>query len=287
MNRRSLGHSGLSVSAIGLGGMPMSIQGRPETAQSIRVICMALDNGINFIDTANVYCLDDDDIGHNERLIALAIKEWGGSTPVLVATKGGMARPKGEWTNNGDPRHLKKACEASLKALGTECLDLYQLHDPDDHVPFSDSVGALKALQQRGEIRHVGLSNVSVAQIKEAQGIVEIVSVQNKCNLYDREAFEDGVVDFCEKEGIAFLPYCPVGGFRKHKRTGRDPLLQEIANRNNMNPYQVALIWLLAKSPVIIPIPGASRPESARSSAAVMNRVLSPTDIARIDKMGK
>ncbi|HIE64936.1 MAG: aldo/keto reductase [Nitrospira sp.] len=285
MNRRQLGRSGISVNPIGLGGMPMSIQGRPESAQSIKVICLALDNGIDFIDTADVYCLDDDDIGHNERLIAKAIREWKGGTPVWVATKGGMARSKGEWTTHGEPQHLKKACEASLKALGTDCIDLYQLHVPDDHLPFSDSVGALSELKQEGKIRHVGLSNVSVAQIKEARGIVEIVSVQNKCNLYAREDLEEGVVDYCEKEGIAFLPYSPVGGFRKHKRTGQDPLLQEIADRNNMSPYQVALIWLLAKSPVMIPIPGASRPESARSSAGAMKCALSPEDITQIDRM--
>ncbi len=283
MNRRQLGHSGISVNPIGLGGMPMSIQGRPETVQSIRVICLALDKGIDFIDTADVYCLDNDDIGHNERLIAQAIKEWGGGTPVTVATKGGMNRPNGAWTTKGDPRHLKKACEASLKALDTDCIDLYQLHDPDEHVPFADSVGALSELKQRGKVRHIGLSNVSVSQIKEAQGIVEIVSVQNKCNLYDREAFKEGVVGYCEKEGIAFLPYSPVGGFRKHKRTGRDPLIQEIAGRSNMNPYQVALLWLLAASPVMIPIPGASRLESARSSADAIKHVLSAKDIQRIN----
>ncbi|MBN4054855.1 aldo/keto reductase [Nitrospira defluvii] len=285
MKRRPLGNSGITVNPIGLGGMPMSIQGRPNEAQSIQTICTALDADIDFIDTADVYCLDHSDIGHNEGLIAQAIKKWGGSTPVTVSTKGGMQRPNTAWTTNGDPNHLKSACEASLKALGTDCIDLYQLHAPDDHVPFADSVGALSELKQMGKIRHVGLSNVSVSEIKEAQGIVEIVSVQNKCNVYEREAFEEGVVDYCEKEGIAFLPYSPVGGFRRHKRTGRDSLLQEIAERNRISPYQAVLLWLLAKSPAIIPIPGASCPESAQSSAEAMKLELPPEDIARIDKM--
>lgn len=287
MNRRQLGHSGIAVNPIGLGGMPMSIQGRPDEAQSIRVICAALDNGIDFIDTADVYCMDHTDIGHNERLIVQAIEEWGGSTPVTVATKGGMARPNSAWTTNGHPDHLKSACESSLKALGADCIDLYQLHAPDDAVPFTDSVGALSELKQMGKIHHVGLSNVSVSEIKEAQGIVEIVSVQNECNLYEREAFEEGVVDYCGKEGIAFLPYSPVGGHRRHARTKRNRLLQEIAGRNHMSSFQVALIWLLTKSPVIIPIPGASRPESARGSAEAIKLELLSEDISKIDKMNE
>ncbi|MFQ5598467.1 MAG: aldo/keto reductase [Nitrospiria bacterium] len=284
MNHRKLGNSGISVNPIGLGGMPMSIQGHPDRAQSIKTICTALDNGIDFIDTADVYCLDHNDIGHNERLIAQAIKAWGGSTSVIVATKGGMERPNGSWTTNGRPDHLKKACEASLKALNTDRIGLYQLHAPDDEIPFADSVGALRELKEMGKVRHVGLSNVSVDQIKEAQGIVEIVSVQNECNLYEREAFKEGVVAYCEKKGIAFLPYSPVGGFRRHKRTGRDRALQDIAAHNRMTPYQVALVWLLAKSSVIIPIPGASRPESTRSNAEAMGLRLPADDVAMIDQ---
>lgn len=286
MNPRQIGKSGISVNPLGLGGMPMSIQSRPDEAQSIRTICTALDAGMNFIDTADVYCLDDDDIGHNERLIAKALREWGGASYITVATKGGLARPKGAWTTNGHPDHLKKACEASLKALGTNCIEIYQLHAPDDEVPFAESVGALSELKQAGKIKHVGLSNVSVAEIKAAQQIVEIVSVQNECNLFDRKAFEEGVVDYCEKEGIAFLPYSPVGGHGKHKRRSKDSFLQEIAERNKMTTYQVALLWLLVKSPVMIPIPGASRPESAKSSAAAMSLTLSSEDIAGIDKHG-
>ncbi len=284
MNRRKLGSSGITVNSIGLGGMPMSIQGRPDRAQSIQTICAALDAGIDFIDTADVYCLDHSDIGHNEKLIAEGIKAWGGATPVIVATKGGMERPNAAWTTNGDPKHLKHACELSLVALNTDCIDLYQLHAPDDEVPFADSVGALRELKEMGKIQYVGLSNVSVDQIKEAQGIVEIVSVQNECNLYEREAFDEGVVAYCEKEGIAFLPYSPVGGFRRHKRTGRDALLQNIAERNKISPYQVALLWLLAKSSVIIPIPGASRPENARSSAEAMTLSLSAGNLSLLDQ---
>lgn len=284
MTRRPLGNSGILVQPIGLGGMPMSIQGRPDEARSIRTICAALDAGMDFIDTADVYCLDNDDIGHNEGLIARALREWRGTTPVTVATKGGLQRPKGAWTTHGQPKHLKAACEASLKALGVDCISIYQLHAPDEKVPFAESVGALRDLKQAGKICHVGLSNVSVSEIKEAQNIVEIVSVQNECSLYNREAFDEGVVGYCEKAGIAFLPYSPVGGHRRHGRTPKDPFLQEIAGRNKMTSYQVALVWLLAKSPVMIPIPGASRPESAQSSAAAMQMDLPAEDIAQIDK---
>ncbi len=284
MKPRPLGKSGLFVNPIGLGGMPMSIQGRPDGTRSIRTICAALDAGMDFIDTADVYCLNDEDIGHNERLIAKALREWGGTAKITVATKGGLERPRGAWMENGRPEHLKAACEASLKALGVDCITLYQLHAPDEQVPFAESIGALRDLKQAGKILHVGLSNVSVSEIKAAQKIVEIVSVQNECNLYDRETFEEGVVAYCEKGGIALFPYSPVGGHRRHGRVSDDALLQDIATQHDATPYQVALAWLLAISPVMIPIPGASRPESAQSSAAAMRLQLSPEDIARIDK---
>ncbi len=280
---RELGKSGIWVYPIGLGGMPMSIQGRQGPGQSIRTIFAALDAGINFIDTADVYCLDNSDIGHNERLIVQGIREWQESRPVTVATKGGMERPNGAWTTNGSPEHLKAACEASLKALDMDCITLYQFHAPDDEVPFSDSVGALRDLRQEGKILHVGLSNVSVSEIREAQKIVEIASVQNECNLYVREAFDEGVVSYCEEQGIAFLAYSPVGGHRKHRRVLEDRLLREIAQKHDVTPYQIALAWLLAKSPVMIPIPGASRPENARSSAEAVSIQLSAEEIAQID----
>jgi len=247
--------------------MPMSIVGRPEAAVSHEVIHGAIDAGINFIDTADVYCMNHEDIGHNERLIAEALAQHPRGHEVLVATKGGLERPNGQWTLNAHPDHLLEACDASLRALGTDCISLYQLHAPDPKVPFAESVGALQQLQEMGKIAHVGLSNVTVEQIQEAQGIVDIVSVQNRCNIIDRSAFEEGVVAYCEAQQIAFLPYCPVGGRAQKEALGDHPVLTEIASRFAASPQQVALAWLLQQSPVVIPIPGASKAKNAVSSA--------------------
>ena len=255
----------LTVSCVGLGGMPLSIAGRPDREQAIEVVRAAVDAGITFIDTADVYCLDDGEIGHNERLIAEALE--GVSTEVVVATKGGLHRPGGAWTTDGRPEHLRRACEASLEALGREVIDLYQLHAPDDAVPFSDSVGELARLRDEGKIRHVGLSNVDVPQIEEARGIVDIASVQNRCNLFDTTSFANGVVDYCIEHSIAFLPHSPVGGHRGHARAGSDPELAEIAEQVGASVYEVLIAWLLAVGDEIIPIPGASKISSARSSA--------------------
>lgn len=267
MNTRTFGATGESLPAIGLGGMPMSTQGRPDESRSLRTIAAALEHGMRLIDTADVYCLDHRDIGHNERLIAKALAGAAVRSEVRIATKGGLMRPDGAWTSNGAPAHLRSACEASLKALGVERIWLYQLHAPDERVPFTDSVAALARLRSEGKIAHVGLSNVSAAQLDEAMRIVPIASVQNRCNVEDRRSFEGGVVRRCEALGVAFLPYCPVGGGRGRQRLAGRPDLVRIAAKHGASTYQVLLAWLLAASPVMFPIPGASRPESAISSA--------------------
>ncbi|MCA9540603.1 MAG: aldo/keto reductase [Myxococcales bacterium] len=278
MQRRELGRTGTRVSAIGLGGMPLSILGRPSPPQARDVIAAALAAGVDFIDTADVYCLDHRDIGHNERLIAAALAD-AGRKDVLVATKGGLERPGGAWTLNGHPRHLKAACEASLKALGVEAIALYQLHAPDADVPFIESIGALSRLQEAGKIVHVGLSNVTVEQIDEARREVEIVSVQNRCNVFERQSIAGGVVAHCEREGITFLPYSPVGGHRGHVRVADDAGLGEVAARHKVSPYEVAIAWLMTLGERVIPIPGASKPASIRSSAAAERLMLSDDDL--------
>jgi aryl-alcohol dehydrogenase-like predicted oxidoreductase len=280
MQTRSLGNTGITVSAIGFGAMPLSIAGRPTEKEAIRVIHAALDSGMTLIDTADVYCLDHRDIGHNERLVAQALRAFAGSRAVLIATKGGLERPNGEWTVNGHPRHLRAACEASLKALGVDTIGLYQLHAPDDRVPFADSVGALAELRNAGKIQHVGLSNVSVHHIETAAKITPIVAVQNRCNPFERYAFTTGVVQACAEKGITFLAHSPVGGHRGHSRTESDPTLSLLGARHGLTPYQVCLAWLLAASPAVVAIPGASRPVNARSSAAAASAVLSEDDLA-------
>ncbi|MDP2312928.1 MAG: aldo/keto reductase [Pseudomonadota bacterium] len=282
--RRTIGSSGLTVAPIGLGGMPMSIHGRPSEADALRTIHAALDAGMDLIDTADVYCLDDNDIGHNERLIAKALRERADTTGVVVATKGGLERPAGDWTTNGRPDHLRRACDKSLAALGVTQIQLYQLHAPDDDVPFADSVGALAELRADGKIAHIGLSNVSVEEIEIARAIVPIVSVQNRCNPFDRTAWTDGVVQHCTTHGIAFLPYSPVGGGRGKAKVATDATLLGVGQRHGVSPFQVALAWLLAKSPVMLPIPGASKVASAVDSAAAMKLTLTEADLAELDR---
>lgn len=284
MKTKAIGASELKVGCIGLGGMPLSISGRPDEATGIRVIHAALDSGMTLIDTADVYCLDNNDIGHNEKLIARALREWSGNSgAIVVATKGGLERPGGAWTINAHPDHLKAACHRSLAALGVECIDLYQLHAPDPSVPFADSIGALADLQKAGKVRHIGLSNVDVNYIEQAKTIVEVISVQNRCNPFDRSSFENGVISHCTRNNIAFLPYSPVGGGYGHFHVANDPTLRRIGERHGATPYQVCLAWLLSVSPVMIPIPGASRIASATSSAAAAELLLSDEDIAKLN----
>jgi aryl-alcohol dehydrogenase-like predicted oxidoreductase len=238
---------------------------------------------MTFIDTADAYCIDSSETGYGERLVARALREWGRGE-VLVATKGGKVRPGGAWVDDGRPEHLRAACEASLKALGVSSIFLYQLHVPDRRVYFPDSVGALAELQRQGKIRHIGLSNIDAAQIRQASRIVQVVSVQNHCNVLYRHAFASGVVDACERQGIGFVAYAPVGGQDGRARIASDPTLMAVGARNGVSPQQVALAWLLARSPAIIVIPGASRAESARASAAAADLVLGASDRAELDR---
>ena len=281
--RRSLGPGAPRVTAVGYGGMHLSIQDRPPEDQSIRVIHAALDAGVTLIDTADVYCLDERDIGHNERLIAAALRSWGGQRDeVIVATKGGLTRPGGRWETDGRPEQLRTACERSLRALGTECIDLYQLHSPDPQVPLADSVGALADLQREGKIRWVGLSNVSVPQIWEASSIVPVTTVQNRLNPFFREALSQGVVEYCESRGIGFLAYSPIGGGRLNRKLPTHPVLQPIAKRLGVTPHALVLAWVLATSPAVTVIPSARTVEHALDSVSAAGITLAESDLSAI-----
>ena len=285
MQLRPLGSSGLLVSQIGFGGMPLSITGRPARSEAIKVIHSSLRAGVTLIDTADVYCLDQSDIGHNEKLIAEALAQLpggAGRSDVVVATKGGLQRPGGAWVTDAHPRRLRSACEASLKALRLPVLPLYQLHAVDDAVPLEDSLGALVDLRRQGKIAHIGLSNVGVAEIKRAMAITPIVSVQNRCSVFDRRDFSNGVLALCAAEKIAYLAYSPVGGGRGKGRVADDPTLKAVGARHGVSPFQVALAWLLARSPVLIPIPGATRISSALDSAAAGELQLDADDLAAL-----
>jgi len=273
------------VSAIGLGGMPMSIEGRPERQRSIATIHAALDAGVTFIDTADAYHLHADEVGHNESLIAEALASYGGDTSnVLVATKGGHLRPgDGSWTLNGNPDYLKQACEASLKRLGVDAIGLYQFHRPDPKTPYAESVGAIRDLLDQGKIQMAGISNANPEQIRQSQEILggRLVSVQNQFS----PAFQSSrpELELCDQLGIAFLPWSPLGGISKAGGLGdRFAPFQQVADAHGVSPQQVCLAWMLALSPVVVPIPGSSRPETIRDSAKAPELQLSKDELAQL-----
>ncbi|MBI4500548.1 MAG: aldo/keto reductase [Gemmatimonadetes bacterium] len=291
MKTRKLGPGAAEVSAIGYGGMMISIQGRPPEEQGIRAIHAALDSGATLIDTADVYCLDDGDIGHNERLIAKALKLWSGPRDhIVIATKGGLTRPAGQWHRKADPAHLRQACDCSLEALGVERIDLYQLHAPDSNVPFTDSVGTLAELQRQGKVRWLGLSNVSVKEIEKAGKIIDVVTVQNRLNPFFREALKremlvgPSVVEHCTGKGIGFLAYSPVGGGRLNKKLPGHPVLEPIAKRYGASAHAVAIAWVRAKGSTVIPIPAGRDPQHVRDSMSAADIDLTPDDIEAIDR---
>lgn len=285
--RREIGATGVKVYPIGWGPMPLSLSGRPSERVAMAVFRAALDAGVDFWDTADAYCIDDREPGHSERLIARAIKTLGVAGKVRVATKGGMTRPRGAWTRNGRPSHLKKVCEQSLRNLGLEQIFLYQFHWPDPAVPYAESIGALADLQREGKVRHLGISNASPAQLAEALSIVRIESVQNRCSPWDQEDFRNGLVERCAEARITYIPYSPMGGGAGKRPMGENPALKTLAKTHGVSPYQIVLAWLLGKAPNMLPIPGASKVANLLDSAAAARLALEPGEAAKIDAMGR
>ncbi len=264
--------------------MHLSLDGRPPEAQALRVLAAVLDAGVTLIDTADAYCLNEGDVGHNERLIASALRTWGGDrSRVIVATKGGVVRHGGTWDRDASPAHLRAACERSLRALGVERIDLYQLHAPDPRVPFAESVGAIAELQRQGRVRWIGLSNVSVEQIQEAGSIGTVTSVQNRLNPFFRESLSEGVVQYCAEKGIGFLAYSPTGGGRLNLKLPAHPVVAQLAQRHGASPHAVVLAWVLSRSPTVIAIPSARSTEHALDSVSAGDLRLSPDDLSAID----
>ena len=284
MQQRPIGNR--TVSAIGLGEMPLSIEGRPDRRQAVATIHASLDAGVTIIDTADAYSLGVQEHGHGEELVAEALAAYSGATDdVVVATKGGHRRPgDGSWTVHGDPHYVKEACEASLKRLGVDAIGLYQYHRPDPKVPWAESVGALAELLDEGKILMAGVSNATVAQIDEAQNVLggRLVSVQNQFSPRFRSS--ENELEHCEKLGIVFIPWSPLGGIgRADEIEHTYPAFAAVAKEVGASPQQVTLAWMLAKGSRVIPIPGSSRAETAVSSAAAADIELAPDQVARLD----
>jgi aryl-alcohol dehydrogenase-like predicted oxidoreductase len=284
MEQRSIGNDTVgrvSVGAIGLGAMPLSTkENRPSPSDAEAVVHAALDAGVTLIDTADAYARDESEFGHNEELVAGALRSYG-RTEVLVATKGGHTRRGRDWELDGSPAYLRRACEASLRRLHVDAIGLYQFHRPDPGTPWEESMGALRSLFDDGLVRMVGISNASVPQIDAARAIVgdALVSVQNQFSPGYRSSA--GELAHCAAVGLAWLPWSPFGGISAAgSLDAAAPAFAEVAGELGVSVYQVTLAWHLAQADVVVPIPGASRPESIQDSAAAAGLTLSPAHLA-------
>ena len=276
------------VSRIALGCMLLSVDGRPDRARAKDVIRGAIEAGLTVIDTADVYALDQEETGHNERLIAEALAELGidagDGSPVLVATKGGMTRRGRTWSRDGRPEHIVRACHASLRALNVERIGLYQLHTPDERVPFDESVGALAELKGQGKVAAVGLSNVTLEQIREAETIVPVASVQNHMSVWDVGYRRSRLVAHCASRGILFFAYAPLGGRERCARLSRGEALTTLAGELGVSPQELSLAWLIARAPVVVPIAGATRRETVESCSRAAQLALDASTTARVGR---
>jgi pyridoxine 4-dehydrogenase len=266
----------LTVRRLGFGAMRITgegIWGPPEDPDGAKqVLKRTLELGINLIDTADSYGPEV-----SEQLIAEALYPY--PDELVIATKGGLRRTgPGQWPRDARPERLKECCEGSLQRLRLERIDLYQLHSPDPDVPYEESMGAMKELQDEGKVRHVGVSNVSVEQLEVARGITDVVSVQNRYNLEDRDS--EDVLQVCERDGLGFIPWFPLATGGLAQPGGP---LDEIAREHDAKPSQVALAWLLGHSPVMLPIPGTSSVEHLEENVEATRLQLSEEELERIE----
>jgi len=265
----------LELNRLGFGAMRITGRGvwgdPPDVATAVRVLQRAVSLGVTFIDTADSY-----GPGNSESLIARALHPY--PSDLVIATKGGLVRPGADhWNRDGRPEHLRKACEASLQRLRRERIDVYQLHAPDPNVRLEDSIGELVRLQSEGKIRHIGVSNVSVAELKRCERLTPIVSVQNRYNLEDRDS--DDVLAYCESQGIAFLPWAPLGSGRHARGSGSLRALARVAERHGITVGQASIAWLLERSRVMVPIPGTGSIAHLEENVAAASVRLTPQDM--------
>lgn len=268
---------------LGLGSMPLSISNRPSKSDSISIINEFINNGGNFIDTADVYGLDDRDRGHNEKLICEALRQHN-RDKILVATKGGATRPNGGWgLRGGHPRELRQACEQSLKNLNITSHSLYYLHGPDPDIPLADSIGELINLKNEGKIINIAIANVTLAELKYVTQLTEITAVQNRCNPFCKGDFNNGVIDYCKVKNILYIPYCPLGGWAEHKNLATNKLYNELTKKYQTSSYVISLAWLISKGDYIIPIPGIDKREQIHVNFSSIRLRLCKEDIEKID----
>ncbi|HSC85770.1 MAG TPA: aldo/keto reductase [Polyangiaceae bacterium] len=265
MRMRRLGPEGPQVSVVGLGGMLLSITGRPPDDQAQRVIHSALDFGVTLFDTSDAYCLDDGELGHNERLFTRSLE--GHRSEVTLLTTVGLRRPGGAWTVDSSPEFLTESVERSLRGQGVEALDVAFLYAPDNRVPYEESVGALARLKEEGKIKALGLSNVELDHIRRAEKIAPIQCIQNRWHPQAREIEKNGVLDHCTSSGKAFIAYAPFGGTLGAPTLTTLGKLSDQARRRRLSPYQLVLAWMTNKSPATFVLAGARRAESIEDSA--------------------
>jgi aryl-alcohol dehydrogenase-like predicted oxidoreductase/histidinol phosphatase-like enzyme/predicted kinase len=269
---------------IAIGCMRLSTDPDRDDDRSVELLHAAFDAGVTLLDTADAYCLDERDIGHNERLIARALSTWPGDrSRITIATKGGMTRPDGRWEPDGRAKHLRAACERSRRALGVDRIAIYQLHAPDPRTPLSTSVRALAALKRDDLVAAIGLSNVTVGQIEEARRITEIAAIQVELSVWNDASILSGVAAYCIAHHLRLLAYRPLGGRRSQARTKNHPVLQRIASAYGVSPFDIAIAWLADLSDVIVPLPGATRVETAVASARAQRIMLTAADRQLLD----
>jgi len=264
--------------------MRLSTEPDRDETRALATLHAALDAGVTLVDTADAYCWDASEAGHNERLVARGVATWPGDVSrVRVATKGGLTRPGGRWVPDGRARHLQAACEASRRALGVERIHLYQLHAPDPRTSLATSLRALASLQRDGLVEQLGLCNVSLGQLQEALRIVEIAAVQVELSPWHDESLRNGVAELCAAHGIRLLAHRPLGGAAHHRRLAEDAVLRDVAERHGATPADVVLAWLRGLADVVVPLPGPTRPETARSLARAHALRLSDEEMAQLD----
>jgi aryl-alcohol dehydrogenase-like predicted oxidoreductase len=270
---------------LGMGALHLSLPPRPSPEDAVKVIHHALDRGIALLDTADSYCANESDKHHNEILIREALDCYpGGAGRIVVATKGGITRPNGQWICNGDPEYLRAAIRRSFEALGGKHpISLWQLHAPDPRFSIKQSLAPVAEAVRDGLVESVGLSNVSLHQIKEAQNVVQIAAVQNRYNVWHRDPEWSGILEYCDLAGMVFIPWGPLGGRNREYSTAQELHLESLAAKYQTTVHSILLAWLFAKSSCIVPIPGTSKGEHIDLWMDALQVTLTPQDVFRLE----